>query len=247
MQSWFPFKEIYFSLNGVSWYLSVCTLLYFSFPLIINYIKKKKIRSSIALVVLVYICQILLAFVFSKVTFPFDFFGINDTFLDWSTYLFPIYRLGDFFIGCVLGYCYLFFNKDTTKYNWNAVEFLSVIFVMVSLFFSKFEHLNSVTNVIMKTSIWYLPSSALLIFTFAINKGFISRFLTNRFTVYIGNISSYTFLIHQLTLKILHMIFKIFNLSLNVYVDALIALVVVLVLSELYRILDKCLKIIIKR
>lgn len=42
LQSWIPNEEIYFSCNGVSWYLSVMIFIYLLFPLILKRIKKLK-------------------------------------------------------------------------------------------------------------------------------------------------------------------------------------------------------------
>lgn len=42
----------------------------------------------------------------------------------------------------------------------------------------------------------YTPCSVLLIFLFAMNKGLLSTILTNKLTIWIGDISAYLFLIH---------------------------------------------------
>lgn len=41
MQTWVPYSSINFSLNGVAWYLSVTMFLYFMFPAIQRFIKRK--------------------------------------------------------------------------------------------------------------------------------------------------------------------------------------------------------------
>lgn len=42
-QAWIPSSGVYFSLNAVSWYLSVMFFLYSMFPLILRFMKKYKI------------------------------------------------------------------------------------------------------------------------------------------------------------------------------------------------------------
>ncbi len=40
VQAWIPKQMYYFSLNGVSWYLSVCVFCYFIFPFVLKVMKK---------------------------------------------------------------------------------------------------------------------------------------------------------------------------------------------------------------
>lgn len=45
VQTWFPFNEVVYSLNGVAWYLAVCVFLYFMYPYISRWISDKKKRT----------------------------------------------------------------------------------------------------------------------------------------------------------------------------------------------------------
>lgn len=115
----------------------------------------------------------------------------------WFTYYFPVFRLGDFFIGCCLGKYYLEngFNAKSTKFVtlYELVTLVVTVFVMLWL---KIEQpsmvLLSFHNL---TTIW-IPISVLWIYFFARNQGYLTRFLTNKVLVFIGDISVYTFLIH---------------------------------------------------
>ncbi len=54
LQTWIPSSSVYFSLNGVAWYLSVCLFIYAVFPIIIRYVRKMDIKTSIILSSLLY-------------------------------------------------------------------------------------------------------------------------------------------------------------------------------------------------
>ena len=104
VQAWVPRGEMYFSLNGVAWYLSVCTFLYFMFPVILKRIKGFKQKwSAIAGIAWILMLQVVISFGVDHITLP----EIIDNFPKWATYILPIYRLGDFVIGCCLGYLYV--------------------------------------------------------------------------------------------------------------------------------------------
>ena len=47
--------------------------------------------------------QVVISFGVDHITLP----EIIDNFPKWATYILPIYRLGDFVIGCCLGYLYV--------------------------------------------------------------------------------------------------------------------------------------------
>ena len=49
IQAWIPKSSYYFSLNAVSWYLSLCFFLYLAFPVIIKILKKINNKRTIAL------------------------------------------------------------------------------------------------------------------------------------------------------------------------------------------------------
>jgi peptidoglycan/LPS O-acetylase OafA/YrhL len=52
-------------------------------------------------------------------------------------------------------------------------------------------------------SIWTI-SASLLVYLYAVNRGHISSISVNKFTLYIAELSSYTFLIHQVVIRYFH-------------------------------------------
>lgn len=59
LQAWIPNRTIYYSLNGVAWYLSVCTFIYAMFPCILARLKRlDTVKQAMAILISVYFLQI---------------------------------------------------------------------------------------------------------------------------------------------------------------------------------------------
>lgn len=99
VQSWFPWESIRYSLNNLSWFLCCLVFMYFMFPLIHRWIKQQKSTRCIRnTVIVICVWMLLYALVIYYV------FGNKDMeFVKGLTYNFPIYRLGDFTVGCLSG------------------------------------------------------------------------------------------------------------------------------------------------
>lgn len=75
-------------------------------------------------------------------------------------------------------------------------------------------------------TIIYIPISSLMIWLFAVNKGAISKVFTNKLLIFIGNMSGYSFLIHQIVLRYLNSILKhIHFISYNFYCSLMIKII----------------------
>ena len=112
IQAWIPNSDFCYSLNGVSWYLSAALFLYFVFPKLLSFIKKKiTIKRAIINIASVILIEIVLAYLVYRINVP--QIGGDATFVKWFTYNFPVFRVGDFFIG--MNVAYLFLNKKVAK------------------------------------------------------------------------------------------------------------------------------------
>ncbi len=213
VQAWFPDVKMYFSLNVVSWYLSVCVVLYFSFPYIFRWFKK--IDSSLKIGIIsvgIFLVQILSAFLSSI---------YNNDFAQWFVYTFPLYRIGDFIIGCGIGY--LFLKVEKTKKYCTFFELLAILIAIVS-------HIiyNKIGETWWRPSLLFVIPSVILIWVFALNNGKITHFLTNGLTVQAGNLSAYMFLIHQIIIRYL----APFNL--NFIATCVVAFIITIVSTCVY-------------
>ncbi len=222
VQDWFRAEAIRCSLNGVAWYLSAMTFLYFIFPFIFPVIKKYKIhKSGVTVLSITYIVQIIITVLMRNTE-------------SYFTYFFPVYRCFDFFSGCNMGYLFYcnsisnaamkVYNEENTK-KYTLFEVLGIILVVVAIYvnWNITKGLEWINN-----SLLYLPSSCVVIYLFACEKGMITRFLRNKILIDIGNISGYAFLIHQTILYYFQAVYyKIFDK----YVEPIVQVICVFFLT----------------
>ncbi|WP_029321016.1 acyltransferase family protein [Butyrivibrio sp. AE3004] len=200
LQSWIPNMDIVYSLNGVVWYLSTCAFHYFMFPWLIKSIRKYKgVKEPITISVILFAVQAMLSALTPYLPFYQSTGGWK--FSVWFSYIFPISRLVDFIIGCNLGYIFISKKHSDGKRLsfYIGMEFLSVfLFLCSSAIYN-----TSIINKLQfgKTTIWTIPT-CMIIYIFALNKGVLSKILTHKFLVFLGDLSSYTFIVHQLVIKI---------------------------------------------
>lgn len=192
LQTWYPDSSMCVSLNGVSWYLSVALFLWFMFPWIkrfIEYISTVKLYMICALGL---ILQIVTCIPFIRSV------GTGSHKYIWYMYCFPIFRLVDFFTGCVLGKTYLCRKpKDCNRIIETAKEIIVVIISVLVL-----GHIGKYDSTVLLIAIqnWttiYILLAALWVYMFAKCGGYITRLISkSRVLMFIGNISGYSFLIH---------------------------------------------------
>jgi len=156
----------------------------------------------------------------------------------WISYFCPLFRLGEFLIGCCFGFL---FKNNTKRINFfvaSIAETITIFAVIVSVHFAeKGEGLLGANS--FKHSVIYVISSVLLVYLFALNSGIYTRLITNRVTVYLGNISGYAFLIHAILItyltKLLYVSFPITNNFFKFSFE----LVLTIIASGLYSLLHK--------
>lgn len=79
-------------------------------------------------------------------------------------------------------------------------------------------------------SLFWLPTSIICVYLFAVKKGLVSRMLSkSKILVWIGNISGEAFLIHQICIKAMEYITK------NKWVVAIIAFTMTLLVTVVWR------------
>ena len=88
VQTWFPKPDIYFSFNGVAWYLSLTVFFIAVSPLTVKIWNKLTMRSSVIMMAGIAAAEIILCVVFRK-----------SAFAHWILYVAPFVRILDFFMG----------------------------------------------------------------------------------------------------------------------------------------------------
>lgn len=233
LQSFSPHSETYFSFNGVAWYLSAYMFVCLAALWIIRWISKCKSKNIMLVIsAAIYGLMVVLGYVVTKRTI-----NIGDNFAYWFTYVFPGYRLLDFTLGAACGWLYIHREKfSVDKWVMTLLEMAGVTaFVLVILIFHKIE---SAYPGLCYTAL-FTPISLFLVMVFAGSNGWIMKILNNPLLRWIGNISSYTFLIHQIPIRWMGIYcFKTMNESAKVICMILISFAISAVGAELVRIVQ---------
>lgn len=201
VQTWVPIITINVSLNGVAWFLSVMAFQYFCFPSIAYWLKGNcNVKKAALLSVIIWILMLFLSLCFI------DFYGIDGNFFKYFTKFCPLFRLGDFSIGCIWGRIIKLSETKISRFDLSKRKASigeCTIFIVAAgiIVLSKQPHTSMIAKWIWNpTSVW-LMCSVLLVIMFFLKKGMITEWLTNRKTlVWLGNISGEMFLIHYVVL-----------------------------------------------
>lgn len=213
LQCWIPIQS---SINGVSWYLCVTMFLYFLFPYILKYMERDysvyKAKRMFVLLVSVQIVMGIIGLhmpIFSYV----ESGWIEKDLTQWFVYYFPPTRALDFAIGCNMGYCFVVKESEKNQQkNTTFLELITIALIIVAnicfvILCPKTGYgdksLLSVSSERWWTyTIIFTISSCMVIWLFAKNEGGIyQKYLVTRMTLYIGNISSFSFLIHAVVFR----------------------------------------------
>lgn len=238
LQVWSPNQATYMSLNGVCWFYAVCLFLYLLFPLINKGIKDYKgpKKAVVAIVVTISLMAIS-SMIVTKINVP---ASISNNFIKWFTYIFPVYRLGDFFIGCNLAFLYKHL-EDKIRLNVCVSSIIEIISfaALFTVFKLRQYGIFVFGNNFVRYNLVYLPVSMLIVFVIAYGKGIISKLLATRPLVFIGDITSFAFLIHTVVIKYYFEFFHASKLAVNPLFSTLTILVVTILLSYLYSLISK--------
>lgn len=193
LQTWIPYVSINSSLNGVAWFLSVTMFLYFCFPYICGWIKKKSNLATICILIIILeiiSCRLWLQFVDS----------MNETYI-WFMYYFPIFRIGDFFLGCCIGHFYKEHGFRKLSVIKGTILELGALTLSVVIYVFPHDGNNLWLNAIYNWTTLYMILATIWVYLFVCNSGLFTRVMTNSLLIFIGNISAYTYLIHFVITK----------------------------------------------
>lgn len=200
MQSWVPDVHINTSLSGVAWYLSVMLFLYFIFPNLKEFVERKSIvllciLSGVIIIVEVISCAC------------FIIFGLHKSIYVWFMYCFPVFRIGDFYFGCVLKRV-LFESKikNISSLLATLFEILTLVLTVLVYIFARNNYHNPVLLALNNNTTIYIPLAFLWVMAFALKKGILTKILCNKLAYMLGNISSYFFLIHYLVVRTINFV-----------------------------------------
>lgn len=237
LQSWFLEEEIYFSLNGVSWFLSVYAFMCIMFPIILCIVRKAvKSKKTFSIILFVYFLQVIAGIISQYIQNNLLELG---NFCKWFTYVFPVFRLGEFVIGSLVGGVFLEEKHKISDVCATSLELVIVGLVIVVQLVNKYDILNGRYE-FFKYSLIHTPVVTGLIYIFALNCGKISKLLSCRLIVNVGNISAYMFLIHQVVIRYVdYFLIKTYGVCLETWTRLAFIIVVTLGVTQIYKVLER--------
>lgn len=226
LQTWIPIQSFYFSLNGLSWYLSMIFFAYLCFPLILRGLRKLRTRkAAIQLALTIYILQLLIA-ILCKFCLKTD-----DTTYYYITYVCPLFRLGDFIFGCTVGL--IFSRRSKEKINRKTYTSL----VMLGIFMIAIAQYLYRTNLLFswaKYSILFTLISGFVIYMIACDQNVFSKLGKNKWVIKFSDLTPYIFLVHHQIIFAVENSLKLLGLPENKIVIAFLSMAFSLIVSSLY-------------
>jgi len=204
LQSFFPFKSIYFSFNALSWILSTLFFFYLVFTL------AKLIPRLFPFIILLSLASLLLSVYFIE-TNP---RGEVLWFRLWLLYIFPLNRLVTIFLGMSVSIVFIIKRHQlTSRLGVVSATALEAMALVLMIDFIAWEGLTRfVHNAILSftgSPLWsidflnknYISGPlpvAMMICIFALEKGLVSRILQARIFIILGEMSFSIFITHQI-------------------------------------------------
>lgn len=222
LQSWFPLSSVYYSFNGVSWFLSDMVFLVAVFPFLSRLLDSENKRWMFILPAVSVYCILC-------IWTPVDQRNA-------VLYVNPVVRQCDFTVGILSGMCYqrLKDNVSVTEYVQRHNVILKTVSVLSFLILMVMSILISAQITLIACIFW--PAAAIMLISISLNPGgLLSTPLLQR----LGQVSFPFYMIHQLVIRYLELLTEKTNLSISSFTTISLALTLSIALSFL---IDRCLK-----
>ena len=196
VHAWYPSAHDFFSLNSVSWTLSVEWAFYLAFPFILISIKKVGFNKTAA-------GGIWLAGIFIAAFLAVSMWIFRDPALvERSTWLIRISPLNAliFIIGIGIG-LHMIKEKSSAQISITTATILEVIILLLIAAVYTWDVVYQAKKIIpFDHAIIYMPLFAFSIYIFTVAKGYISKILSNPVLVHLGNLSFSIYMVHLLAI-----------------------------------------------
>ncbi len=221
VQSWVPLHDCYFSLNGVSWFVSSILLAYALFPYIWRMVNGCRLRTALA--VAAAIVGVYLGVVAC----------LPDSVTEAWLYVFPPVRLLDFGLGVLTHRVYRCVQNSGGLRHAALWEWLPVVLFVDNVAVSPYlpERFFYVAQ------FWPTAVATILIFalTDGARAGWLTKCLRMRFMVALGNISFEFYMLHRIFLGTIIYFFFRLHIALPVEVQYVVAFLAILPLCWLVK------------
>lgn len=192
VQSYVPSQGTYFNFNGVSWTLSVEVFFYALFPFVMLLFKKVNFSRHATLCIIIVTCIWACIFV---INLNLD---ENNMFFIWLFHIFPLARFFEFIVGILIGEIFIVNRVKYLVKNSMIFKFLEVFLLIVFVVLCIIS--LSLDNGAIRGG-YFIPFWSLLIYVYAFQKGVISKLLSKKVFVYLGEISFSFYMVHQLVIR----------------------------------------------
>lgn len=188
LQSYIPDSEVYFSFNGVSWYLClVIFLIICNFPIIYVLKLVRNTRHGILKTWMIFILSVCAAFVYTKIIMK------ENLSPEFWLYIFPPSRLMEYICGIIIG-----MNYDHIKISFSTGWEIAVcVLYYAVMLFCPFPDGYS------RGAYWIIPNAWMLI-VFSSGKGRISKVFSHQACRWLGDISYECFMIHLVVIQFMN-------------------------------------------
>ena len=188
VSSLYPSADIASSLNRVAWFLSSLFVLYIIFPYLYRLLNRIKGVHSHVLIILISIAvQTMIVYLI--------FGGIYDeNLLVYLTHISPFYRIFDMVCGISLGLIIRRIpgEKELGKVTAAVIEIAVFLFFLFQVYLTD----SGATSIYLYRAPFCPAMGVIFTLLFYRKKGPVTKLLTNRLTVFVGNMSGYAYLIH---------------------------------------------------
>ena len=221
LHAWSMNSKVYFSFNGVSWFLSAYIFCCFLSPALLNLVKR--LKKSGYLVVCVFLIRLLMEIIAKE--YPGEFFNVN-----FHTY--PLVRALEFFMGMSMVPIYMRLKPWVRLRSSFSVSIIEAAAICISICVAVVFNGHWLRA-------WFVLIAAVVLFVFSFDKGICSKALVAVTPLrWLSGIQFEFFLLHQAIMKCFRKPFSI--LFQNLYIANIAMFMAVIVASLLYkRLLEK--------
>jgi hypothetical protein len=225
LQSYIPFSNWYFSFNLPSWSLSDEMLFYLIFPFFVVLSNRKLLISffsllgTFALLFVLIKSDALIGITHISTAAAKIYESATNNYLHWTYYINPLVRTVDFIFGIVL------FNIFSKKLL-GSFKYLDVIAVTLFIIFFSF-HLAVMKE--LTYSIYYWIPVALIIYSFSLENGPVSKLLSNKLLIYLGEVSFGFYLFHWICIKYTYILIHTYYPQTNLYLIGVFSFITTLI------------------
>ncbi len=188
IQSWIPETYSYFGFNAVSWSISDEAFFYISFIFLV------KLNSKyICFLFLILLSLVIISKIYSPPASKYDF---------WIFYINPLFRLIDFVAGMLVYHLY----KHITvfiKLNIKTGTSLEILSILIMIAFISVG-INLPVSQLLRNDVYYILPMAIIILVFSLDSGLISRIISNKYLIFLGEASFCFYMVHQLLNGVLY-------------------------------------------